>query len=115
MRILASILARAPIAFRPKTNANPSLAGVRLSGRSRPNGLALFLEGNHTKESYEIVVGTGGEEQLVGRPIRPSSVTKFNSPELIDVNYFIVGVLQCTDELTGDGVECIDGPAVCVI
>jgi len=55
----------------------------------------LLLEVDHAEQSGEIILGTGGEEQLIGGAISPAgcSVAKFNSPELVDLDHLALGVL----------------------
>ena len=75
----------------------------------------MLLEFDHTEQSSEITVGPGGEEKLVDGAVLAESVAKFNSPELVDVDYLVIGVFQGADELAGYGVESVDGAAVGVV
>jgi hypothetical protein len=44
----------------------------------------------YAEQSGEIIVGTGSEEKLVGRAVCRGSATELYSPELIEVDHFIV-------------------------
>ena len=74
----------------------------------------LLLERDYAERSCQ-VVGTGSEEKLVARAIVCCSPTKFNSPKLVDVNRFAIGVLDGAHELPRYAVEGVDSAGVGVV
>src|ERR1700730_11769703 len=75
----------------------------------------LLFERDYAERSCEIIVRTGGEEKLVLRAIVGRSSTKFNSPKLVDVNRFAVGILDGAHELPRYAVEGVDSGGVGVV
>src|ERR1019366_799718 len=74
-----------------------------------------LLQTNHTKRSSQIVVRTGGEEELVGAAVVCRTSAEFNSPQLVDADRLAIGVLQRAYKLAGDGIEGVDGAGVGVV
>ena len=75
----------------------------------------LLLERDYAERSCQVIVGTGSEEKLVARAIVCCSPTKFNSPKLVDVNRFAIGVLDGAHELPRYAVEGVDSAGVGVV
>ena len=75
----------------------------------------LLLERDYAERSCQVIVGTGSEEKLVARAIVCCSPTKFNSPKLVDVNRFAIGVLDGAHELPRYPVEGVDSAGVGVV
>src|ERR1700737_5204610 len=75
----------------------------------------LLLERDYAERSCQVIGRTGSEEKLVGRAIVCRSPTKFNSPKLVDVNRFAVGVLDGAHELPRYAVEGVDSAGVGVV
>jgi len=106
-----------PAIFEPGCGADPVGIDPRISKVLHTKGSALLggNYGNYAKQSSEIIVGTSSEEQLVRGAIGRGSASEFNSPELIDVDHFVIGVLQGAGELAGYGIESVDRAGIGVV
>src|ERR1700730_7126827 len=75
----------------------------------------LLLELDYAECSCQIIIRTGGEEQVIAGAVVCRSSTKLNSPKLVDVNRFAVGVLDGAHELPRYAVESVDSAGVGVV
>src|ERR1700722_3015000 len=76
---------------------------------------ALLHNRDYAEGSGEVIVGAGGEEQLVDGAILASAVAKFKSPELVDADFGAFGVFQFADIFPGYGVEGVNASDVGVV
>src|SRR3984957_86855 len=76
---------------------------------------ALLHNRDYAERSGEVIVGAGGEEQLVDGAILASAVAKFKSPELVDADFSAFGVFQFADIFPGYGVEGVNASEVGVV
>lgn len=67
------------------------------------------------EEAGEVVVGASGEEESVFGAVNAEAIAEINSPKLINDDGMAQGVFDGADEVSGDGVEGVDGAAVSVI
>src|SRR5713101_1302887 len=76
--------------------------------------LQLF-EVDHTEHAVEVVLGSGGEEELVGVAVGRGAATEFDSPDLVKYKGLAQSIDYCSNEGAGRQVEAVDGAGVGVV
>src|ERR1700722_13705911 len=79
------------------------------------DGSLALLRGDYAEGSGEVIVGSGGEEQLVYGAILAGAVAKFKSPELVDADFRTFGVFQLADGFSGYGIEGVNAADVGIV
>lgn len=74
-----------------------------------------LLQLDNTEGPTQIVTGTGGKEQLVGRAIVGRTSAELNSPELVDGDGLIVGIFDLAHNLAIFQIKGIDGSSVGIV
>src|SRR5580658_1216741 len=74
-----------------------------------------LIQIDHTKRPCQIVVWTGGEEELVGPAVACRASAELNPPELVDGDILAVGVFNRAHELSGFEIKCVDGARVRIV
>src|SRR5258706_2347681 len=76
--------------------------------------LRLF-DPDHTKRSCQIIVRTGGKEELIRTAVIRRSSSELNSPELVDDDILAVHIPDRAHKLSGDEIKGIDGAVVRIV
>lgn len=87
---------------------------VLLSSDLRFERLRL-LHRNHTKRSSQIIVWTGGKEELIRPAVVCRSSAEFNPPELVDDDILAVCVPDRAHKLAGDEIKGVDSAVVGIV
>ena len=74
-----------------------------------------LLQTNHTKRPSQIIVRTGGEEELICPAVVCRSSTEFNPPELVDDDVLASRVPDRAHKLASEETKGIDGAIVGVV
>src|SRR5579864_5701927 len=63
---------------------------------------------NYAKDSFGVVIGTCGEEELIGVPVIAVASAKIDRPELVDIDGVAGGVADSSNKLTGRRIKGVD-------
>src|SRR4030088_196836 len=83
-------------------------------GMRRVGSWAL-LEADHAEQTVEVVLRSGGVEELVGLAVGRSATTEFDSPELVDLDGLAHSIDYGSNEGAGRKGEAVDGTGVGVV